>query len=137
MSTRRLPQHPTFVVADIIDADRFRTRSSARGTGGNGGGNMDDVLRRPGVVESLVAETREEVSAIKSAFAHIATKADLNEVKGDVSAIKATLPHLATKAEVNGLRADMSAMETRIIRWIVGTIIAAASMAFTIAKFVH
>lgn len=98
---------------------------------------MDDVLRRLGVVESLVAETREDVSAIKSAFAHLATKADLNEVKADVSAIKATLPHLATKAEVNGLRSDMNAMEARIIRWIVGTTIAAASMAFTIAKFVH
>jgi hypothetical protein len=67
---------------------------------------MDDVLRRLGVVESLVAETRE-----------------------DVSAIKATLPHLATKA-------DISSLETKIIRWIVGTTIAVASVAFTIAKFV-
>jgi hypothetical protein len=101
-------------MASIVDADRFRTRLSARGAGGSDGGNMDDVLRRLGVVESLVAETRE-----------------------DVSAIKATLPHLATKAEINALRSDMSAMETRMIRWIVGTTIAVASMAFAIAKVVH
>ena len=74
---------------------------------------MDDVLRRLGVVESLLSETRV-----------------------DVSAIKATLPHLATKAEINVVRADISEMETRIIRWIVGTTLAAASLAFAIAKFV-
>lgn len=68
---------------------------------------MDDVLRRLGIVETLTAETR-----------------------NDVSAIKATLPHLATKA-------DISSLETKIIRWIVGTTIAAASVAFTIAKFVN
>jgi hypothetical protein len=105
---------------------------------------MDDVLRRLGIVESLVAETREDVSAIKAAFAHLATKADVSGVKAGVSAIKATLPHLATKedvaatkADINGVRADINALETRIIRWIVGTTIAAASVAFTIAKFVH
>lgn len=74
---------------------------------------MDDVLRRLGVVESLVAGTRE-----------------------DVSAIKATLPHLATKADVNEVKGEINALETRIIRWIVGTTIAAAAVAFTIAKFV-
>ena len=98
---------------------------------------MDDVLRRLGIVESLCAETREDVSAIKGAFGHLATKADLNDLKADVNAIKATLPHLATKAEINEVRADINALEAKIIRWIVGTTIAAASVAFTIAKFVH
>ena len=74
---------------------------------------MDDVLKRLGVVESLLGETRE-----------------------DVSAIKATLPHLATKADVNEVKSLINANETRVIRWIVGTTIAAASVAFTIAKFV-
>jgi len=74
---------------------------------------MDDVLRRLGVVETLVAQTRE-----------------------DVSAIKATLPHLATKADVEEVKSDLSATETKIIRWLVGTMIAIASVAFTIAKFV-
>lgn len=121
---------------------------------------MDDFLRRLGVVESLVAQTREDVSAIKGAFTHLATKADLNDLKGDVSAIKAalphlatkadldelkadvreikaTLPHLATKAEINGVRSDLSTLETRIIRWFIGTTIAAVSVAFTIAKIVN
>jgi hypothetical protein len=114
MSTRRPSDHARIVMTNIVDADRFRTRSLARGAGGGDGGYMDDVLRRLGVVESLVAETRE-----------------------DVSAIKATLPHLATKAEVKDLKADISSLETRIIRWIVGTTITVASVAFTIAKFVN
>ena len=45
---------------------------------------MDDVLRRLGIVESSVADTREDVSAIKSAFAHLATKADVSELKAAV-----------------------------------------------------
>jgi hypothetical protein len=104
-------------MASIIDADRFRARQAARGAGGSDGGNVDDVLRRLGAVEALVTETRV-----------------------DVGAIKATLPHLATKAELREVRSDISAMETRMIRWIVGTAIAsisvAVSVAFAVAKFV-
>jgi hypothetical protein len=98
---------------------------------------MDDVLGRLGVVESLLADTREVVSAIKAALAHLATKAEVNELKADVSAIKATLPHLATKADLNGVKSDINALETRVIRWIVGTMLASVSAAFTIAKFVN
>jgi len=73
---------------------------------------MDDVLRRLGIVESLVAGTREDVSAMKETLPHLATKADINEVKA------------------------VSALEVRIVRWIVGTTLTAASVAFAIAKFV-
>jgi len=75
---------------------------------------MDDVLRLLGVVETLVGETRVGVSAIE-----------------------ATLPHLATKADINEIKLHISALGTRIIRWIVGMTIASMSVAFMIAKFVH
>jgi hypothetical protein len=125
---------PTFyyariVMPKVVDADRFRA-GTARTTGGSGGGNMDDVLRRLGVVENLLAETREVVSAIKTAVLHLATKAEVNDLKAGVSSIDATLPHLASKA-------DLNALETKIIRWLVGTLLAAVTAAFTIAKFVH
>jgi hypothetical protein len=93
-------------MATIIDPERFRDKAM-RGAGGSDGGNVDDILRRLGAVESLATETR-----------------------ADVSAIKAVLPHLSTKA-------DLSSLETKIIRWLVGTLIGAASLAFTIAKFVN
>jgi hypothetical protein len=47
------------------------------------------------------------------------------------------LPHLATKADVKELRSDISAMETKITRWIVGATIAVAAAAFTTAEFVN
>ena len=75
---------------------------------------MDDVLQRLSGVESLLTEARI-----------------------DIGAIKATLPHLATKADLHEVRSDLSALEKRLIRWLVGTTLAAVSVAFTIAKFVH
>jgi len=58
------------------------------------------------------------------------------------------LPHLATKADVADVRTDVaqlkgemwaaiSGLETRIIKWIVATLLTSTGLAFTIAKFVH
>ena len=64
--------------------------------------------------------------------------------RSQVSAILAIIPHLATKADVADVRAavgqvkaDVAAAETAIIKWIVATVLASAALAFTIAKFVH
>lgn len=50
-----------------------------------------------------------------------------------------TLPSISSTAHParTGVRADINSLEARIIRWIVGTTIAAASVAFTIARFVR
>jgi hypothetical protein len=72
-----------------------------------GGGNMDDVTRRVGAVET-----------------------DICAMKMDLAAIKAVVPHLATKA-------DLSDMKASIIQWLVATTIAVAAAAFSVAKFVH
>ncbi len=96
---------------------------------------MDDILRRLGVVESLVAETREDVSAIKATVPHLATKADIHATGADINSVRAEIN--LVRADMNFVRADICALETRIIRWIIGTTIAAASVAFTIAKFVN
>jgi hypothetical protein len=94
---------------------------SSRGTepissagSGSGGGDVDDILKRLGNVETHVSELRSQVSAIL-----------------------AVIPHLATKADVVDVRADLAAAETAIIKWIVATVLATAALAFTIAKFVH
>lgn len=98
----------------FVDTQRFPHYPAVRGTAGGDGDGVNGALRRLDAVESLVGETRE-----------------------DVSAIEARLPYLATKEEVVATKADINALETRIIRWIVGTAIASVSVAFTIAKFVH
>jgi hypothetical protein len=113
---------------------------------GKDGGDMDDVLKRLGAVESSVSEikaqvsgiaatlptlaTKDSLSAISAAIPHLATKSGLDEVKGQVGAISAIIPYLATKA-------DLSTMETKIIKWIIATVLTTAGLSFSIAKFVH
>jgi GTP:adenosylcobinamide-phosphate guanylyltransferase len=74
------------------------------------------------------------VSRVAATLPYLATKDDLNKLRVAVSGIAATIPHLATKA-------DLSAMETKIIKWIIATVLASTTtvggLAFTIAKFVH
>ena len=80
---------------------------------------MDDVLRRLGLLEKDVSAIKTDVGAIIALIPHLATKADV-----------ALIPYMATKA-------DVSDAITSIVKWIVGTTIAVAALAFSIAKFVH
>ena len=137
---------------------------------GSGGGGVEDILRRLGNVETQVGAisavmphlaTKADLEAMKADIAvipYLATKADLAELRAEL----AIIPHLATKADVAAVhlamkadvaevktdvvavKADVAAVETRIIKWIIatmlasiGTTLASATLAFTIAKFVH
>ena len=94
--------------------DRFRSRAAAPARTGTGDeGHMHDVLKRLGMVEAAVAD-----------------------VGAQVRAIAAVLPHLATKADVLATKADMHLMEVSLIKWLIGTTIGTAALAFAIAKFV-
>ena len=75
---------------------------------------MEGMLKRMGNVETTVPE-----------------------LKSQVSVILAVVPHLATKADVMDVRAYVATVETTIIKWIVATTLATGGLAFTIAKFVH
>jgi hypothetical protein len=102
-------------MARVFETGSFRGKAAAsQGTGGTGGGSVDDILKRLGVVESAV-----------------------NAVAGDVREIKGILPSLATKAELESVRTEIKALESAIIKWIVGTTIAGALLSLSIAKFVH
>ena len=127
---------------------------------------MDDILRRLGKVEEAVGGLRGQVDTIAATVPSLATKASVDAItaiiptlatkasvdaiaaiiptlatKASVDAIAATIPHLATAASVSELRAEMSMMETRIIKWFMGTAITlttlATTVAFSIAKLVH
>jgi len=75
---------------------------------------MEDVMRRLGSLEKDVSVIKAEVSAIKV----------------EVAGIAAQLPHMATKADVSDLKSSM-------LQWTISTLIAGIALAFTIAKFVH
>jgi hypothetical protein len=99
---------------------------------GSGGGGVEDVLKRLGNVETHVSELRSQVSAILATLPHLATKADVGDVRAEVVALRADL-----SAGLGQAKADLAAAETAIIKWIVATVLASAALAFTIAKFVH
>jgi hypothetical protein len=67
---------------------------------------MDDVLKRLANVESSVSDIRAQVSGLMATAAHLATKTDVSQV------------------------------ESSLIKWLVGTLLAVAVLTFTIARFV-
>ena len=74
---------------------------------------MEDVLARVGRLESTTAD-----------------------IKADVASLKANSVHLATKGDIGELKALISSTETSLIKWVVGTAIACAGLAFAAARFI-
>ena len=101
-------------MGNVVGYNRSGAIANAAAGSGSGGGGVEDILRRLGNVETHVSELRSQVSAIL-----------------------AIIPHLATKADIADVKADLAAVETAIIKWIVATVLASAALAFTFAKFVH
>ena len=105
---------------------------------------MDEVLKRLGVVETAVSETKAQVAAIAATLPHLATKDDVRsvrveveEVRTEVRAIAAVIPHLATKADLGAVRAEVADLGTKLISWLVATGIATAGLVVTAVKFFH
>jgi hypothetical protein len=83
---------------------------------------MDDVLKRLSNVETSVSDIRAQVSGLSAMAANMATKSD-------VSGLSTMTSHMATKA-------DVSQLESSLIKWLVGTLLAVALLTLTIARFV-
>ena len=104
---------------------------------------MEDILKRLGNLETSFHELKSQVSAILAAIPHLATKADLMDVRADLSAsmadVRADLSASVAdvRTSVADVRASVAAVETAIIKWIIATTLATGALAFTIAKFVH
>jgi hypothetical protein len=108
-------------MGNVVGYSPRSTVSNSSVGSGSGGGDVEDILKRLGNVETDVSELRSQVSAILAVIPHLATKADVADVRAAVGQVKA----------------DVAAVETAIIKWIVATVLASAALAFTIAKFVH
>ncbi len=63
----------------------------------------------------------ERVSRLEGAYEHLATKADLAELKGELM------------AAMGQMEARIAQMETRFVRWTIGIIVAASGLTGTIA----
>ena len=126
----------------VVDSDRYLGGGSvSRVAGGNGGGNVDDILKRLGAVEVGVSDLRVQVGAIVAVLPHLATKEDIQGTKVDIQGTRVEIQGTRTeiqgvRVEIQSVRADMHAMEARIIKWMIGTSIASAAVASTIASVV-
>lgn len=104
---------------------------------------MDDLTARVGRLEVIMADTRADVAFIKATLPHLATKAELadlkTELKGEIGGLRAEL-----KADIGRLDAriervdgNIARMEVALIRWVVGSTVAGIGVAFTAARLVH
>jgi hypothetical protein len=108
----------------VISARRASDSSSADGSE-EGGGIVEDILKRLGHLEAHVGDSRSQVSAILAIIPHLATKADLADLKSDLAQFR------------GDALAGLSGLEARIIKWIVATLLTSTGLAFTLAKFIH
>ena len=116
-------------VSKVVEYNCRGATANTSGSGG-GGGDVDDILKRLGNVETGVSELRSLFSPLSATVTHLATAASVSDLRAEVKGISAIIPHLATKA-------DLSSMEAAIIKWIIATTLASGALAFTIAKFIH
>jgi len=81
-------------------------------------------MARVGRLESTVSDIRSDVAALKATVAQLATKGEIAELKAELT------------AQIGGLKASFAAGEASVIKWLVGTVISCAALAFAAAKLV-
>jgi hypothetical protein len=63
-------------------------------------------------------------------------KQTVSEIRANVAGLTAVVPHLATKADIAEVKTAVSSVESSRIKRIVGTLLAVTIVAFTIARYV-
>lgn len=95
-------------------------------------------------MEARIARIESDVSHIRSDVANL--QLDVRDLRNEMKAandsiteIKSGLAEARVGIATVGARIDakVNALESRLIKWIVGTVLASAGLAFSIAKFVH
>ena len=59
--------------------------------------------------------------------------ASTQTVEGRLTRLETTMEHLATKTDVANLRAEMLTMKSELIRWMIGLMLASATLAAAVA----
>ena len=93
---------------------------------------MDDLAARVGRLESIASDTRADVALIKATLPHLATKAELGEMKAEM---KADIGRV--EARIERVDGNIARMEAAVIRWAVGATLAGIGVAFTAARLIH
>jgi len=74
-----------------VISTRRATDSSSADESGDGGGNVEDILKRLDSVEASVSELKSQVSAILAVIPHLATKADVMDVRASLANLRASV----------------------------------------------
>lgn len=115
----------------VVGSHRCRSTAAAPLESETGESYVDEILKRLGLLETVVADVRVQVSAVMTLMPTFATKSDLLEVKGelksDIHAVRLELQALRTecktdvhnlstelKTESQQLRTEMQALKTEL-----------------------
>ena len=115
-------------------------------------------MRRLGNIETDVSALKVQVGSIVTMLPFLATKADIadlrTELKTDIGGLRTELKteigglgaelksdigglRTELKSDIGGLRTEVASLETRIIKWMIATVLTASGVAFSLARFVH
>src|SRR5882757_1409402 len=78
-------------MGNVVGYSPRSTVSNSSVGSGSGGGDVEDILKRLGNVETHVSELRSQVSAISAIIPHLATKADVADLRTEVGQVKSAL----------------------------------------------
>ncbi|NWC91463.1 MULTISPECIES: hypothetical protein [unclassified Pseudomonas] len=102
-------------------------RIGGAGGGGNGGGN--GLEKRISQVETRLERVEAKRSGVQE---QMVTKSDLLQTKIDLLEATSRLD-----LSIAHFRTDMQSLETRLLKWFVGTAGALSAIAFGVARLVH
>jgi chromosome segregation ATPase len=141
-----ISNHPLKGYIDSEISESFKSS----GGGGNGGEGM--IEKRLDKIEDRVLHIERDISDIKSDISSIKTQANFHSTKEDILELRNELTtaisgshlelktaisgsHLELKTENKSLQSTIHQVETRLIKWMVGSIFTVAALTFAILRF--
>lgn len=110
------------------DTEQFLHSNKTYG-GGSGPGGGDGMEKRIEALEKAVPEIRERLARVETKLdsieRHMVTKADLLEETSGLN------------QAIANFRTDIQSLETRLLKWFVGTAAALSAVAFGVARLIH
>jgi hypothetical protein len=77
-----------------------------------------------------MATVEERLSRLEGVYEHLSTRADIEALRGDMMTLRGDF-----ERAIEALRGDIVRAEARMLRWTMGTIIAAAAVFIGIDRF--
>ena len=118
--------HPHLIWMKAEIAEEFKRQ-------GGGGGNMSDLERRVGSLETDVRSIRDNLNALVTDVAIIksnhATKTDISNIKTDIADLKIDL-----KTDILNIKAEIANSAHTQTRWIIATIFTVITASIAIQR---